>query len=273
MLRFSVTLFNFLSNPRLGYYGRHFTDHVLIVIRNYGSAASPEKLLASIREQDYQHIEVVVRNAPDEQVEPQRRAGYTLTLDADILIQKGLINNMLYRMKLFGLGSLSLVPRRSLRRWRDYLYDPLSDFMLLNLVPLRLARYVRLPISPGLERSVVMTSSKGERSEVLLANKFAYSAPLADAGKQGERMYGFLSHNMLAALIYVVLLIGGPVALGLVSDLNLLALPFGLIFLSRIMVSFMTRQNPLLNLVLHPLQMLLLAGRLLRRIYVDIRRL
>jgi hypothetical protein len=274
VLRFSVTLFNFLSNPKLGYYGRRFSDRVLILVRDCGNREELDNLLLAIREQDHPNIEVVVQLPSEEALMPAGlRPDYTLRLDSDTIIHKALIHNMIYRMKVFKLGLLSLVPRRKMRSWKDYLYYPVSDFMLLNLFPLRLARYVRLPVFAGPGKGVVMTSQRdGDRWEVLLANKFAFSTAGPEKGQHAASLFSLFNHNTAAALIYIVLLIGGPVALLMSADLQLLALPFGLIFLTRIMVSFLTGQNPLINLLLHPLQMLLLAGSLLSRIFVDIRK-
>jgi hypothetical protein len=47
----------------------------------------------------------------------------------------------------------------------------------------------------------------------------------------------------------------------------LLVLPFGLIFLSRVMTSFLSAQHPVPNILLHPLQMLALVLLLFSNIW------
>jgi len=50
----------------------------------------------------------------------------------------------------------------------------------------------------------------------------------------------------------------------------LLIMPVGLIFLTRVMISFLVRQNPLLNVLLHPVQMIMLFIALSKAVFIRI---
>jgi len=77
-----------------------------------------------------------------------------------------------------------------------------------------------------------------------------------------DAVNGF-SKNFLAAfnysvpgfLLYIILVIGGPMMIMTTLDFNLMFFMAGLIILTRIMVSLSAKQNALYNVILHPLQM------------------
>ena len=60
VIRFSVTVFNFLSNPRLPRAIKHYKDKVSILIPARDEAENILQLLQSIKEQDYSNYEVIV---------------------------------------------------------------------------------------------------------------------------------------------------------------------------------------------------------------------
>jgi cellulose synthase/poly-beta-1,6-N-acetylglucosamine synthase-like glycosyltransferase len=60
ILRFTVTLFNFLSNPKLPRIGKYYEDKVSILIPARNEAGDILTLLQSIAQQNYQHYEVIV---------------------------------------------------------------------------------------------------------------------------------------------------------------------------------------------------------------------
>ena len=65
ILRFAVTLFNFISNPKLPNAGRHYTDLVSILIPVSHNHFGLRQLLKSINEQDYEHFEVLIFDDSD----------------------------------------------------------------------------------------------------------------------------------------------------------------------------------------------------------------
>lgn len=288
VLRFSVTLFNFLSNPKLGYYGKHFTDRVSILILSSPSAADTGRLMKSIEQQDYEHTEVLIQaNETEAELAGRATGRYLLFLNAATTIQYGLINNLIYRTRVFNLAVLGLLTTSKPSGFLEHCIYPLSDFLLLNLLPLRLIRLssqpaftagnsdclffdaaiykkyawhkkVINPLSAGTE-IVKQVKQQQLKAEVLLANKFVYSyGGLKDMDSVAAGLLTSFGNSAFVALIYLVLVVAGPLVVLISFNPALAILPFGLIFLSRIMIAFLTAQNPILNVLLHPIQMALL---------------
>ncbi|MGY0038253.1 hypothetical protein [Pedobacter sp. NJ-S-72] len=169
VLRFSVTVFNFLSNPKLGVYGRHFNDGVSILIEAAPDTVGLMGLLNSIKEQDYQDIEVIIQQHKDTEpladligfcaadqrfqlrkqrtgaAEDEATGAYFLFLGTHTIIQNGLINSLIYRTKVFNLTLLNIIPTQSIIGLFNYCLLPLNNFVLLNLIPLRLVRLFSSP--------------------------------------------------------------------------------------------------------------------------------
>jgi glycosyltransferase involved in cell wall biosynthesis len=145
ILRFTVTLFNFISNPKLNRSPKMFNDLVSILIPARNEAENILTLLESIRNHDYENLEVIVlddqsdddtflicdtfsktdarfkvvkgeelkkgwlgKNFACHQLAKQAKGKYLLFLDADEEIKDGLINNSIYRMQIGKLSLLSL---------------------------------------------------------------------------------------------------------------------------------------------------------------------
>ena len=298
VLRFSVTLFNFLSNPKLGHYGRHFTDQVTVIVAASATDYAAQELLKAISLQEYKQLEVLFQEdgLSLQDVAEQASGRYLLFLDVQARPQHGLINNLIYRTKAFNLGLLSIIPTQQIKRLSAHCLLPLSDFLLLNLLPLRLVRLsgnqafvtsnkeclffdaqiYRQQQLGQVHRNHTGSAAEMMRSlkkqkiaiEVLLGNRMLFQhSELIQPDRLASRLFSILGSQPLVALFYIILVIGGPVLLMLYFDPILWVLPFGLIFLSRIMVSFVTAQQPLWNIVLHPLQMVLLGGLLLKAIW------
>jgi hypothetical protein len=274
VLRFSVTLFNFLSNPKLNKYGKRFNDTVSILVSN-PQDRDLSVLLNSVEKQDHKNLEVItIRNGEEERAAVRRAKGkYLLFLDDDFELKSGLINNLIYRTKVFDLSCLNLMPNAKPANLYEWCTVPLNDFLILNLFPLRL---VRLTGSTGFatgntgcafwKAEAYKHDSPPERVETLLANGLLYSSPNRQFVPNHSLLPTF-GENIIAALIYFLLVIVGPIVMFLYFDPVLAALPLGLIFLSKVMISFLTKQNPFLNVILHPIQMGFLAFILIRDIW------
>ncbi|SDE55664.1 chlorobactene glucosyltransferase [Mucilaginibacter pineti] len=180
ILRFSVTLFNFISNPKLRRVGKHYNDKVSILIPARNEADNILTLLQSIHEQDYQNYDVTVlddgstdetynicatfaashpqfkvikgatlpaswlgKNYACHQLAKQADGKYLLFLDADEEVKPGLINSAVYRMYLNKLGLLSLFTNQQMDTLGEKLVVPLMHFILLNLLPVRLIYLVK----------------------------------------------------------------------------------------------------------------------------------
>lgn len=282
ILRFTVTLFNFLSNPKLGHYGRKFSDLVSVIITR--EEGVEQNLLDSLDKQDYRNIEILLQKDTESLTELVERAKgkYLLFVDEHLLLKAGLMNSMIYRMKVFELALLTLVPNRDFNGLIDRVLSPLPDMVIINLLPLRLVRLLRSPVFSAAEPKCMLfdaniyksndwlteAEEKGwpvtrvgrlvkERQyklEILIANRMLWYKTMGSANYQNDLLQSF-GNNIFSALTYLILVVFGPLLMLLNFEGSFIALPLGLIFLARIMISFLTDQNPVASLVLHPLQM------------------
>jgi hypothetical protein len=315
VLRFSVTLFNFLSNPKLPTFRPALAELISIVITVRNGESNLLNLLRSIIAQEYRNVEVIIyhsaldssdvklveavckedsrfrlkRGGPGDYtwVPDEINGNYLLFLDSNTSIQRGFLNSLVYRLKVFKIGALSIIPNQVFESFLQKLVLPLSDFVLLNLVPLRLIKLLRSPAFVTVNNNCCLfvdavlykqhrwqekvDDSKGTvdllkivkqdhlKAEVLLANKLIYQVSKISRAELFQTATETLRLNfgsMLIEFIYLVLVVLGPLIVMIGFDFYIIILPLGLIFLSRVMISFMTGQNPVLNVVLHPLQML-----------------
>ena len=278
VLRFSVTLFNFLSNPKLNRYGRRFSDLVSVIL-----LPNPDEditaLIRSIDKQDYKDLELIIKSEDeDDQMTIARANGkYLLFLDPDMEISDGLLNNLIHRTKVFNLSLLNVIPTQKPGPVTTWFAVPLREFLVLNMYPLRLMRLINSPaFSVGHTGCMFFTTDdyrsgkSRDRMETLLANGLVVASP-SRFNVEGRQLLQVFANSGFAAIIYLILAMAGPVAMFIYLDPSFLALPVGLIFLSRIMVSFLTNQNPLINILLHPLQMMVLTWLLMREVWIKMR--
>jgi len=191
-------------------------------------------------------------------------------------------------MYQFRLGLLSLFTNQQMDTLGEKSVVPIMHYILLNLLPLRLVYLVK-------NSSVAAASGQFMLFDAVLYRQYQWHKQAKDkvvedveimkivksAGYNGEallangmiscRMYksyteavnGF-SKNFLAAfnysimwlLIYLVVLIGGPMIVIMTLNFQLILFMLGLIVLTRIMISLSAKQNAWLNVLLHPVQML-----------------
>ena len=325
MLRFTVTLFNFISNPKLPRVKRTHTQLVSILIPARNEADNILTLLRSIQQQNYEDYEVIIldddstddtykicstfaakharfrvikgeelpydwlgKNYACYQLAKQAKGDYLLFLDADELVRDDLIGSALHRMRLLHLGLLSLFTNQQMDTFGEKLVVPLMHYILLNLLPLRLIYLIKnsaVAAASGqfmlFDAAVYRQQQWHEQAKDKVVEDVEIMRMVKSAGYNGEallangmiscRMYknyadavdGF-SKNFLAAfnysvmglLVYLVVIIGGPMIVLITLNFQLIFFMAGLIMLTRIMISLSAGQNAWLNLLLHPLQML-----------------
>ncbi|MDF2433396.1 MAG: hypothetical protein JWP44_3027, partial [Mucilaginibacter sp.] len=175
VLRFSVTVFNFVSNPKLTRVAKSYNDLVSILIPARNEAGNISLLLTSIHQQDYKNYEVIIyddnstdrtyeicsafadshpffsvikggklpgewlgKNYACHQLAKKAKGSYLLFLDADDVVHKNLINSAVHRMRINKLGLLSLFTNQVMQTFGEKVTVPLLHFLLLNLLPVRL---------------------------------------------------------------------------------------------------------------------------------------
>lgn len=325
ILRFAITLFNYISNPKLTPSVKKYDDLVSILIPARDEEADIAWLLQSIQEQDYKNIEVIVlddnstdrtyeicknfankdsrfsvvrgkelpgawlgKNYACYQLASHARGKYLLFLDADETIRNGLINNAVNRMKIQKLSLLSLFSNQQMLTVGEKAVVPLMHFLLLNLLPLRLVRLSSNPAFSAASGQFMMFDARDyekyqwhSRVKEKIVEDIEIMKLLKKSGLVGEallangyivcRMYsnfreavnGF-SKNLLAGfntniaglICYLLLVLVGPLFIALYLNLTLFLFAVTLIVLTRVMISLLSGQAVLTNLVLHPVQML-----------------
>jgi glycosyltransferase involved in cell wall biosynthesis len=325
ILRFTVTLFNFLSNPKLPRIGKHYQDKISILIPARNEADDILTLLQSIAQQSYQNYEVIVlddnstdntfviceefvnthkhfriikgkplpagwlgKNYACYQLAQQAKGAYLMFLDADEKIENGLINSAIHRMNLRGLSLLSLFTNQTMVTTGEKVVVPLMHYILLNLLPLRLVYLVRsasvaaasgqfmlfnaadyhkyqwhqLVKNKVVEDVEIMKMVKASKlnGEALLANGMIscrmYKGYNESIDGFGKNFLAAFNYNVFGFLIYLILIMGGPIVVIMTMNPNFIAMMASLVMLSRIMISLSAGQNAWLNVFLHPIQML-----------------
>lgn len=177
ILRFAVTLFNFISNPKLAGSPFKHNDLVSILIPARNEEENILDLLESIKDQEYENYEVIILDDDSKdqtyelcknfcaknpkfsvikgdklsngwlgksfachQLSLKSKGKYLMFLDADEIIKDGLINSAIHRMKIGHLALLSLFTNQIMGSVGERLVVPLMHFLLLNTLPLRLVR-------------------------------------------------------------------------------------------------------------------------------------
>jgi glycosyltransferase involved in cell wall biosynthesis len=331
ILRFAVTLFNFISDPKLRRVNRRYHELVSILIPARNEEDNILTLLNSIDSQDYQDYEVVILDDDStdrtfsicegfaathsrfrvikgellkegwlgkpyacHQLAQQAKGNYLLFLDADEQVYDGLINSAVHRMQAKHLALLSLFTNQDMRSFGEKTVVPLMHYLLLNLLPIRLIYLLKNPAFAAASGQFMLFNaalyhkhqwhqlSKDrvvediEIIKLVKMEKLPAESLLAN-GLISCRMYtnykdavnGFsknflapFNYSIIGFLCYLTLVIGGPLLVITTLNLPLILMMCGLIILSRIMISFTSGQNALLNSILHPFQMinLLLIG-------------
>ncbi len=208
-------------------------------------------------------------------------------LDADEQIFNGLINSAVHRMHFHNLALLSLFTNQKMKSLGERLTVPLMHYILLNLLPLRLVylsknaavaaasgqfmlfeadgyrkyEWHRSAMDKIVEDVEIMKQLKsaGLNGESLLANGMIscrmYTGYVQAVNGFGKNFLAAFNYNIFSFLIYLLLLIAGPMMVMMTLNLQLITMMAGLIMLTRIMISLESGQNALVNVILHPLQM------------------
>jgi glycosyltransferase involved in cell wall biosynthesis len=182
LLRFAVTVFNFISDPKLRKVNRMQQELVSILIPARNEEDNIISLLQSIHAQDYPHYEVIVldddsadntymlceefaarhpkfsiikgkplaqgwlgKNYACHQLAQQARGTYLLFLDADERVGNSLINSAVHRIKSKNLALFSLFTNQDMRSLGEHTVVPLMHYLLLNLLPIRLIYLAKNP--------------------------------------------------------------------------------------------------------------------------------
>jgi len=228
------------------------------------------------------------KNYACHQLAAQANGDYFLFLDADDKVYDLLINSAVHRMRMFRLGLLSLFTNQQMDTFSEKLVVPLMHYILLNLLPLRLVYLIKnnaVAAASGqfmlfdaeiyrqqqwhqqvkdrvVEDVEIMRAVKsaGFNGEALLANGMVscrmYKSYAEAVSGFSKNFLAAFNYSIITLLIYLVIVIGGPMIVITTLNPQLILFMCGLIFLTRIMISLSSHQNALLNVLLHPVQMI-----------------
>ncbi|MBE7179048.1 MAG: glycosyltransferase, partial [Mucilaginibacter polytrichastri] len=216
---------------------------------------------------------------------------YFLFLDADEMVHPNLFNSAVHRIKSNRLKLLSLFTNQVMKSAGERLVVPLMHVILLNLLPLRLVGLTKTPAVAAasgqfmlfeaeiyrqfrwhelVRKHVVedieimrLVKQNGFKAEALLANGMIscrmYRSYTEGVNGFSKNLLAGFNYSVFGLLIFLVLILGGPIMIFLSGDLGLLVLAVALIVLTRLMISLSAGQNPVYNIILHPFQMITLA--------------
>lgn len=216
------------------------------------------------------------------QLAQKAKGSYFLFLDADVRIAGTIIADTISKVKKQNLGLLSIFPKQYMHSWGEYLTVPNMNFILLSLLPLVFVRV--LPFSSMAaangqfmlfdaktyrERQPHQTFRSNKVEDISIAQYFKKNgiriACLAGNPSISCRMYNsfsdavdgfsknvimfFGNSGMLAILFWLITTLGFiPILIALPTALILTYL---LMLVSiRILISLVSHQNPLKNLLL-----------------------
>ncbi|RZM24233.1 MAG: glycosyltransferase, partial [Pedobacter sp.] len=264
VIRFSVTLFNFLSNPKLPYFRQRLNGLVSVVITVKNEESNLLSLLAALDEQDYPDLEIIISHAGLDTADPALsghrlkfigkgssktsydwlaphiNGDYILLLDSNIRVEKGFIYSLIYRSEVFKQPILAIIPNQKPRGLFQQLILPLQDFVLLNLIPLRVLKLLKGVTLINLRQDCIFFTlnafknyaSSAAPVEILLANKMAVNRYDTDNTRLLKTSTEIFMHNMagnlLSGFFYTFLVVAGPVILAFGVDPYILMLPAGL---------------------------------------------
>ncbi len=216
---------------------------------------------------------------------------YLLFIDADVILEKGSILSAFNEVKRLNLDLLSVFPSQNLRSAGEWLTVPLMNWLLLTFLPLYFVYSKKSPSLAAANGQFMFfkrSAYKSAGGHYSLKSSVAEDLAFARLLKQmnflvktylgGEliscRMYhdfkgsfegfsknffpgsglnpfGFLFLTTFLTFCYYV-----PIVLVFFDKIFIL--PLMLIMLQRILISFKSRQNGLINLLFHPLQIIML---------------
>lgn len=229
------------------------------------------------------------KNRACEQLSQQAKGDYLLFIDSDVEVKEKTISSILEELIRSEVKMISVFPTQKIKSSGEWLIVPVMNWLLLSFLPLRLIHlndnksfvaangqfmfwerntYFKIGGHQTVKNKVVedmefarICKSKNIKIKTLLGGDLIFCrmyTGLSDAIKGFSKNFypGFnvnpLSFLILIAIFIVIFLL----PYFFVFESSLFFLPLFLIVLIRTTVSILSKQNIILNILFHPLQMI-----------------
>ena len=211
---------------------------------------------------------------------------FFLFLDADVLIKPKLLNKSLCRLKEGNLSLLSLFAEQKMKTLGEWLTVPLMNYFLLSFLPLSLVKksteeklaaangqFMLFPKDSYLEngwhrevRNKVAEDyeiCKKVKAKKLLVETLLGTGYLTCRMYEGlsegingftKNTYSLFNYNFWGTLVFLSTISLGYVWVFYYGNYTLCLIVLGLVVGIRVLTSWLSKQNILINLVLHPFQ-------------------
>lgn len=216
-----------------------------------------------------------------------------LFIDADVELSQNAVSKAVYTLKYFQCGLLSVFPTQIIKTFGEWVSVPLMNWILLSLLPLKFV-YLFQNKSLTAANGQFMLWQKSAYEKIgghnTVKNKIVEDVEMAKLVKQnGDKVLTCLGYNDIFCRMYKSFAeafngfsknfycgFGMPAVLFIffiAFVFIVYTLPFGLLFfdnkylllitliiLQRILISVISRQRFILNILLHPIQMIIMIA-------------
>jgi glycosyltransferase involved in cell wall biosynthesis len=226
---------------------------------------------------------------------------YFLFVDADVKLHTGIIGDAVYACKKYDLGLLSIFPKQIQQTFGEKVSVPIINYILLTLIPLvfvRISPYRSHAAANGqfmlfsAEQYQLLQPHKEFKNSAVedinisrfyKKNKLKIACIASDSRitcrmykSYGEALNGFVKNVFmffgnrpsLAILFWIFSSVGFIPVLFLGAELILIYL--ALIIITRLLISIVSKQNSLNNIILMPAQHIFLLHLIVKAIYIRI---
>jgi len=214
------------------------------------------------------------------------KGDFFLFLDADVSVKSGLLKKSLSRMKRNKLSLLSLFADQRMESLGEWLTVPLMNYFLLSFLPLPLIQKSKHPSLAAANGQFMLFPGKSYKqfqwhsqvknkvaedyeickkvkehqllAETLLSDGYLNCRMYTGFG-QGidgftKNTYALFNYNLTGIFLFILMIFGMDIAIFILGNGYLLFLILFLILILKSSTTLLSRQNLLLNLILHPFQ-------------------
>ena len=273
----------------------HSTDGTASIIQSFETSRHPVQYLKG------QQVPIgwLGKNYACHQLANKAKGEYLLFIDADVQVGDGLIEATLTVMQKHKLQLLSIFPKQLMNSWGEQITVPLMNWILLSFLPLPLIRLSKNPAFAAANGQFMLFDSqtyktlyphqamKGNRVEDIAINIYykkegRNTHTLLGDSRISCRMYNGFSDSVAGFTKNIFQFFGNSMLLTILVGLITISAPFyifvffgiktGLLYvlgmiLIRVFVSLCSKQNPIQNLLLMPIQHLVFLWIIVKGIF------